>query len=51
MKEKLHVIGPGNDFLHMIPGAQTTKAKMNKRNKACLKMETKLENKPNKIYN
>ena len=45
MKEKLHVIGPGNDFLHMIPEAQPTKAKMNKRdyiklNSFCIAMDT-----------
>ena len=27
MKEKLHVIGPGNDFLHMIPKEQSIKEK------------------------
>ena len=28
MEEKFYVMGPENDFLHMIPEAQTTKAKI-----------------------
>ena len=41
----MHVIGPGNDFSHMIPESQTTIAKMNKRdyiklNSFCIAMDT-----------
>ena len=45
MEEKFYVIGPENGFLHMIPEAQTTKAKINKwdyikLNSLCIAMNT-----------